>query len=498
MLGSAIERLLYSLSADIATEVFCWLIMIVLVVSLYGANKGKHSRFLQHAPSVMTSLGILGTFVGIVIGLLHFDVAAIDQSIRYLLNGMKTAFITSLVGMLASISFKLIDTWQFAPKRDASNVPDEVSPAHILASLERQNFALDTVVRSLSASEEGSVVGQLKMVRTDISDAASHQRRARETFEKELFAEMKGFADLLSKSATEVVIEALRQVIVDFNKNLVEQFGDNFKALDESVKKLVDWQAQYSVQVDEMGQQFQRSVDTIDSTRVAIERIGEDCQRIPGAMESLRDVLQVNQHQIQELQRHLEAFVQMRDRAVEAVPEIQRQVQGVAEQLGAAAVGMSEVLAEKSDEFANHVNSTNRAVIEMAHEVSSASGTLSKELTDSMKELESVTREMVRSLEQAGKEVHEQVSACTEEMAEAVRRDTGKALSGVEQQVKVAVERTGEAVNTQMSAMDKAVAQELERVFSHFGQSLTRISDAFTSDYQKLMQRLSDMSRAVA
>src|SRR5690606_37369825 len=121
----------------------------------------------------------------------------------------------------------------------------------------------------------------------------------------------------------------------------------------------------------------------------------------------------------QELQRHLEAFVQMRDRAIEAVPEIQKQVQGVAEQLGAAAVGMGEVLAEKSDEFAAHVMSTNRAVNEMAKEVTGASETLSQELTGSMKELEAVTREMVRSLEQAGKEVHQQVSACTEEMAEA-------------------------------------------------------------------------------
>ena len=294
------------------------------------------------------------------------------------------------------------------------------------------------------------------------------------------------------------MIEALRQVIVDFNKNLTEQFGENFKALDESVKKLVDWQAQYSVQVDQMGQQFQRSVDAIDSTRGAIERIGEDCQRIPTAMGELRDVLEVNQHQIQELQRHLEAFVTMRDRAIEAVPEIQRQVVGVAEQLGAAAVEMGEVLAEKSETFAGHVNSTNRAVIDMANEVANSSDQLRKDLTESMRELESATREMVRSLEQSGKEVHQQVSTCTQAMAEAVERDTGRALQGVEQQVKSAVERTGEAVNTQMGVLDKAVAQELERVMSRFGQSLVKISDAFTSDYDRLMRRLSEMSRASA
>lgn len=95
-------------------------------------------------------------------------------------------------------------------------------------------------------------------------------------------------------------------------------------------------------------------------------------------------------------------------------------------------------------------------------------------------------------------EVHEQITRCTEEMAVAVQRDTGRALGGVEQQVKTAVERTGEAMNAQMGAMDQALKQELDRVFSRFGQSLAKISDAFTGDYERLTKRLSDMSRAVA
>jgi len=474
------------------------MILAVFGLALFQASKGRHSRFLEHAPNVMTSLGILGTFVGIVIGLLNFDVQNIDASIRFLLEGMKTAFITSLVGMLCSILFKTIDTWKFAPARDASTAPDEVTPGHILSSLERQNVSLETMLRSLSASEEGSVVGQLKMVRTDLSDAANRQRQSREQFESRLFVEMQTFADLLSKSATEVVIEALRQVIIDFNRNLTEQFGENFKALDESVKKLVQWQVQYGEQIEQMGQQFQRSVDAIDETKLAIAKIGEDCGRIPGAMEELRDVLQVNQHQIQELQRHLEAFVQMRDRAIEAVPEIQRQVVGVAEQLGAAAVQMGGVLEDKSDLFAAHVDRTNVAVREMAVGVTNSAEQIQENLTVSVKELEAAAREMVRSLEKAGATVHEQIASCTEEMTVAVQRDTGRALNGVEQQVKTAVERTGEAVNAQMIAMDQAVAQELNRVFARFGQSLTRISDAFTTDYERLTRKLSEMSRTVS
>lgn len=492
---SLLEQLLFSLTADSATNIFILLTLALFAVAVFQGLKGRHSRFLQHAPGLMTSLGILGTFLGIVIGLLHFDVDNIDKSIGPLLGGMKTAFLTSLVGMLCSIVFKGLDAWKFASVRDASSVPDEVTPAHILGALERQHATLSTVASSLSASEEGSVVGQLKMVRADLSDRSNRQRQEREQFESKLFGEMKGFAELLSKSATEVVIEALKQVIIDFNKNLTEQFGENFKALDASVKKLVDWQAQYAIQIEHMGQQFERSVDAIDETRGAIQAIGEDCGKIPGAMEELRGVLEVNQHQIQELQRHLEAFVSMRDRAIEAVPEIQKQVTHVAEQLGAAATSMSGVLADKSDQFAGHVERTNTAVSEMAHVVTHSGESLRDQMSQVNEQLGTYAREMVRALEAAGEQLHQQVSTCTEEMVEAIRRDTSRALNGVEGQVESAVKQTGDAVNAQLKAMDSALERELERVFSHFGGSLVRISDAFSRDYETLMSRLSGMSR---
>jgi chromosome segregation ATPase len=336
------------------------------------------------------------------------------------------------------------------------------------------------------------------MVRTDLSDAALRLRQGRDAFEAKLFNEMKAFAELLSKSATEVVIEALRQVILDFNKNLTEQFGENFKMLDSSVKQLVQWQVQYGHQLDEMGQQFERSVDAIETTRTAIHEIGERCASIPGVMETLREVLEVNQHQLKQLQDHLGAFAQLRDRAIEAVPEVQRVVVGVAEQLSTAAVEMSSVLEAKSGIYAAHLDRTNAAAREMATHVTRASEQLQGDLSHSVHGFESASREMMSRLELASRSMQEQLNLCTQEMATAVQRDTGRTLGGVEQQVQAAVERTGEAVNVQLNALDRAVEQELSRVFTRFGQALVRISDAFTGDYEKLTRRLAEMSRSVA
>jgi translation initiation factor 2 alpha subunit (eIF-2alpha) len=46
-------------------------------------------------------------------------------------------------------------------------------------------------------------------------------------------------------TATEEIIKALQDVIKDFNNNLTEQFGDNFKQLNEAVLKMIEWQSTY-------------------------------------------------------------------------------------------------------------------------------------------------------------------------------------------------------------------------------------------------------------
>ena len=59
-------------------------------------------------PSILTSLGILGTFVGLSIAVLKFDTSSsesIRDSIETLLAGMGTAFFTSVAGMFFSVLY---------------------------------------------------------------------------------------------------------------------------------------------------------------------------------------------------------------------------------------------------------------------------------------------------------------------------------------------------------------------------------------------------------
>jgi hypothetical protein len=67
--------------------------------------------FLDLVPDVMTSLGILGTFVGLVWGMKSFDTSSFDvmtNSVSSLVEGIKVAFLTSIYGLVMSIAFSIV------------------------------------------------------------------------------------------------------------------------------------------------------------------------------------------------------------------------------------------------------------------------------------------------------------------------------------------------------------------------------------------------------
>lgn len=548
MIGSFIEQILKSTSADSVTEVFCVLMLAIFLYSSWKGWKGRgHDAFVEHAPAVLVSLGILGTFVGIVIGLLDFNAHDIKGSIEGLLDGLRTAFITSLLGMGLSIALKAMDATFFAPKRARAEQPDSVTPEHIHGVLTQQVKLLEGLNQSLAGNEEGSVAGQLKLMRTDVSDFRNGLDRSQREFQDKLFVQLNQFAEMLARSATETVIEALRQVIQDFNKHLVEQFGDNFKALDESVRKMNEWQLLYKEHVEKLEARIELAINELERTATANELISRalssseqsigsiegHCQSIPAAIGQLEPVLQVNHHQIQELQRHLEAFIAMRDQATSAVPQLQQHMEQLSRELSAGITGVMTTMHDGALEFGRSVDRTNAALGESANVVSSKSEQIAENMQDAAQEFGASVRETLENMLDNSKALEQQmqqaVERATSAMAEAFRQATGKIQEGVtgavetsmatlrssvesslsltetqiqgtanrtmgavEAQVREATERASASLQIQLNAMDQAIGRELEKVFKEMGSALATISRRIADDHAELAQRVRD------
>ncbi|EPY8402077.1 type II Zorya anti-phage system protein ZorA2 [Enterobacter ludwigii] len=530
MLAQLFEHLFQSIDSTLVTNIFIWAVIFVFCAAWWCDHKNIHNKFREYAPTLMGALGILGTFIGIIIGLLNFNTESIDTSIPVLLGGLKTAFITSIVGMFFAIFFNGLDAFFFANKRRQleADIPASVTPEHIHQELKEQNKHLVKLIAGMSGSEEGSIVAQIKLLRNEISDTSRAQISNHSNFSNKLWEQLQQFADLMAKGATEQIIDALRQVIIDFNNNLTEQFGENFKALDTSVKKLVDWQENYKNQVEQMGEQYQQSVESLVETRKAVAGIWEECKEIPLAMAELRDVLQVNQHQIGELSRHLEIFVAIRDKATDVLPEIQTKMSEVGEllKLGAANVSasleqtsqqilsnadsMRVALDEGTEGFRQSVTQTQQAFASMAHDVSNSSETLTSALGDTitemkqsgdefLKSLETHSRELHRNMEQnttnvidmfnkTGEKFNQQLSSNADNMFGSMQSSFDKASAGLTSQVKESIEKFGSSINEQLHAFEQATEREMNREMQSLGNALLSISKGFVGNYERLLK----------
>lgn len=185
----------FSLSAT--TIIWC-LAIIGVAVTFYifirkwkndEAELLKHKRVADNFPSIVSTLGVLGTFYGITSGLLGFDTADLDKSIPVLLEGLKTAFFTSLLGMAGSLILSSIINKMFDDKGSSDS---EVAAARIVNALETMSSTSTTAIQAVTQE-----------VKKQSTDQASFHRVVGDNFDK-IKENDTALADVISTLATEL------------------------------------------------------------------------------------------------------------------------------------------------------------------------------------------------------------------------------------------------------------------------------------------------------
>jgi chromosome segregation ATPase len=558
MFSSLIEYYLRSMKPEMVTDVFIILMFLSFLLAVVWSKKNVNHAFVSYAPILLTSLGILGTFLGIVLGLLEFNTTNVEGSIVKLLDGLKVAFITSVIGILGSILIKfLINANIITPKITENSKIQDIDISDLYNIMNMQNENLIKLQNVLSDNQESSIIGQMKLMRSDITDnnkknneqvlilsqhlntiveLGNYQKESFNDFQLSLWNKLQDFADMLSKSATEQVIEALNSVIKDFNEKLTEQFGENFKQLNNAVIKLVDWQENYKVQLEQMKNQFDLSVDSMSGMEKSIEQISTHSKSIPESMSNLEVVINTNQTQVEELNRHLEVFKDMRDKAVEAVPAIKEQVEKTLQgfsnasneimvSIASSTDKISVTLVQNAENFADNVSKTNGALVDSSDTLRSSSSQIREQLDATILDLNKHVRIMIEDLSNNSKEISTNFKAVGESLEEELTKtnnkfnsmldestsklqlsienlsneqlkQTKKVLDGLDSTIKDILTDTGASVSNQVKLMDEIAAKEIENVMNAMGTALARISNQFTNDYQKLVSEMKKVIEA--
>ncbi len=323
-----LEKIIHNMSLE--TGAF---IILVSVLAAYF-----HSRFtfstLQKAPAILTTCGILGTFLGIALGLLDFNPNDVQKSVPALIEGIKTAFWASAAGVFWALTIKLRDVL-FGTQRTITAQGASGATIDDLAAL------LSSVQQALVGNDDSTLLSQIKLARQDSNDRLDKMGQS-----------MERFYEKIAELGSAALIEALREVIKDFNEKLTEQFGENFKQLNQAVGKILEWQEQYRLQMTEMIDQQRISSQNMSIATERYQVLVENAEVFHWVAESLSSLLEGLGTQRTQLEAFLRSFAELITKSATGLPEIEKKIVEMVRQVG-------DGVKVANDELRNGVKATN-------------------------------------------------------------------------------------------------------------------------------------------
>ena len=194
-----------------------------------------HKRLLEMVPDIFTSLGILGTFVGLVWGLKNFEPSnyeAMTTSVASLVDGIKVAFLTSIYGIAMSIVYSCGMKSEYSSL--TSNLQSFLDRFHTYvmptAESESMNILVESQKNQTAAMEQMAEKFSVQM-------ADSFEKVITPTFQK-----MNDSLDVLVNSVTKCQEDAIKEILDTFLKEMNLSFKTQFEDFGRALTQLKDAQ----------------------------------------------------------------------------------------------------------------------------------------------------------------------------------------------------------------------------------------------------------------
>ena len=398
------ERIIQKHGTEVSLGLVGIIVFFAFVCYLYIKRQLSNDQLLDHRgiiemmPSLISTLGVLGTFAGITLGLYYFKTDDLTKSIPLLLGGLKTAFFTSLAGMAGSLFLswyinrlfdketngvsdsaeaagmvvKAVQALQAASEQQAatqaifyntiqqfvqkfeanigtlygtvgtisvstnaialeSKAIKEMldgmarTDAGILAACTAVDGKTENILLSVGNIEEtekaalakadeqvariGELLDHTEALVSGQEETNGHVAKLGERLHGEvveiedkmdetnkLLAEkFDEFSELLKKSNTEALVEVMKKVTEEFQKQMNTLINkliqENFDQLNKSVERLNIWQQENKAMIQSLTSQYRQMAENFEGTSASLDNVKKDTQVLVGEGGKLRQIV---------------------------------------------------------------------------------------------------------------------------------------------------------------------------------------------------------------
>ena len=474
---------------------------ILVAYILYFFLKEKQYSKESVLGNIASTIGVLGTFVGISIGLWKFNPNDITSSVPLLLSGMKIAFATSIIGMAASIFMKYIAL----KNEDEENIDDIMELFNTMIAESRN--VNNTLIENQKQTEN---------VLNKVSEIwASHQEN--------LTVELK--SEILNLNNN--IISKQEELIGEFKK-----LGECFTLLNSGVNNLLTWQENYKETIENTTKELEIVIQTIHNADESIESISKNSSLIKENNENLSEVLkEINKTQNVIIDSN-KSIIEISNTAKESIPQINEHFTNIDNRTKESTAYLQTLISENLNNIKSYLEKITEDVLskttqsiyennrQFKYEISehiSQCKMLIYSLKDLIpdinehllstqkrfnKTLIHFNEEVQNSLRENTLEINKQVQLLKENTAninntlDDTISESTKILENItiatSNQIKTMAEEMEKLCVRKIEKLDNTLIEEFTDALSCLAGQLVTISEGFSEDYYRLLEELKE------
>ena len=173
---------------------------------------------------------------------------------------------------------------------------------------------LQSLQQSLAGKEDSTLLSQVKLLRQETGYGL-----------KAVYSSLESYMERMADNNSKALIEALKEVIRDFNAKINEQFGDNFKQLNSAVERILVWQEAYRQQMAEMIDQQQVTTENMSIAVARYSELVQQAERFSITAANLQALLTALESQREHLHGALTHLGNLLRAAGDGVPRLERE-----------------------------------------------------------------------------------------------------------------------------------------------------------------------------
>ena len=411
-------------------------------------------RMLDTAAGTLVGLGLLGTFLGLTLGIKGFDSSnteRINESIQGLLAGMGTAFLTSLLGMTFSILFTAADkALRHRLYKDVKEITDRLDSEYYIDDLVLANINQQNIVNQL-----------YKALKNDL------QQQALEIANKLTYTNAEGQNVTIGNAIREILTENTKQskALMSFSTDLAMELNQGF---DETLSR-------------QMQQKIVPLMESVDATtKAVVEHIDKMADTVSSpATDMMQNVVNELKQSMQSLLNEfstglsgsatseLENLAMQLGTATQAMADFPKNMENISATLQVTIEEVKHAISEISNTSAN-ANST--AMQQMQEQITYATGAISNAITE--------VKEVMSGISQSSQEQSNQMVSKLADAAEKMGSFLTGTISTLSNSVQQSVKGITDDINskqTDLIALQEDTTSQTKKLLENFNVGLERL-----------------------